>query len=79
VFADYAYNLKLIEDHIIFEYIGDVITLYNVNGFSAVAKDPQFEKDKKKLVLSALGHLPYYWGVTYRFLLTIKKYIFKHD
>jgi glycosyltransferase involved in cell wall biosynthesis len=62
VYADYAYNLNLLVERNRFEYINNIITLYNLTGLSATAKDKEFEKDYPDMVKHAVGSFYYYLG-----------------
>lgn len=72
VFADYVYNLNLIKEKFNFLYLDVVITLYNNEGFSSVAKDVEFDANKRRLYQDSIGFMPFVIGVIYRFLLRAK-------
>ena len=54
--ADYEYNIKLIGIGIPFHYLGEVISVFNDQGRSFVHKDPDFSRDKIKLVRASFGN-----------------------
>lgn len=66
VYADYAYNLKLLSKDVKFEYIDSIVTLYDSSGFSSRTSDVSFEKDKLKLIRDAVGVFPMFSGILYR-------------
>lgn len=72
VFADYVYNLSLLENKTKFNYIPLIITDYATDGFSATTRDLAFEKDKYSLVRKSVGIFPVFVGVTYHFLRKLK-------
>jgi glycosyltransferase involved in cell wall biosynthesis len=52
--ADYAYNINLFGVGVPFDYVPEVVALYNDKGGSSLG-DAEFEKEKLKLVRSSLG------------------------
>ncbi len=77
IYADHAYNLNLIINHIEFKYVNIIVAKYNLEGISARRRDVEFEKDKLRLVINAVGYIPAYWGVLYRIVLNMKKKLFR--
>lgn len=75
VYADYAYNLRLLKNKIHFDYIDLIISIYNTEGFSSYTKDLNFSKDKLRLVRDALGVMPsvlvILYGIYYKYLRCI--------
>ena len=62
--ADWAYNLLLLAESKSFIYIDMIISHYNdVDGISSTQNDKSFLKERKKLVIEAVGILPYYCGL----------------
>ena len=60
VFADYALNLQCWGDGSIKkQYLNIDIAWYNLTGFSAVAADELFKKDKPRLIKDSMGWLMY--------------------
>ena len=72
VYADYAYNLILLKEKVKFVYINEVITLYDMTGFSANNCDEAFRKDYCNLLLNSVGAFAYYIGRCIRCLYLIK-------
>ncbi len=69
--ADWAYNLKLLAQIVPFHYIGETISYYNREGASALSKDVSFKKDRRVLVIGAVGLVPYLWGLVVRIIRMI--------
>lgn len=62
--ADWVYNLELMSDNIPFNYIDVVVSNYNdIDGASSTRIDKNFLKNRRKLIISAVGILPYAWGI----------------
>ena len=62
--ADWVYNLQLLASGVNFHYVDLVIAKYNdVDGISSTRVDKHFLKERKNLVVNAVGILPYYWGL----------------
>jgi glycosyltransferase involved in cell wall biosynthesis len=60
VFADYALNLQCWGDSTIKkQYLNIDVAWYNLTGFSAVAADDVFKKDKPRLIKNSMGWLMY--------------------
>lgn len=72
VYADYAYNLNLLKEKVKFVYIDEVITLYDMTGFSANNRDEAFQKDFRNLLLNSVGFWAYYIGKCIRCLYLTK-------
>lgn len=69
--ADWVYNLNLLKEGIDFIYINQIISIYNnEDGASSSNFDNNFLKNKKSLIISSVGHLPYYYGL---FVKTLNK------
>lgn len=73
IYADYAYNLNLLEEKVRFKYVDAIITLYNMTGMSANTHDEIFQRDFRSLVLNSVGLLAYYIGKCIRGLYIIKE------
>ena len=66
LFADYAYNLVLLKEKHIFQYVDLVIVLYDVNGASSSNNDALFYEKYAKMVINAVGFIPYLLGICIR-------------
>ena len=66
------YNLILLKEKVKFVYINEVITLYDMTGFSANNCDEAFRKDYCNLLLNSVGAFAYYIGRCIRCLYLIK-------
>jgi len=61
VFADYLLNMQCWGDQtFIKRYLNIDIAYYNMEGFSATAKDDKFRADKPRLVRQYLGYVAYF-------------------
>lgn len=76
LYADYAYNLKLLQEKNKFVYIDEIIALYAMDGVSASLKDEEFDKDSKFLIYSALGFVPAALYFIKNIMLKYKKMLF---
>lgn len=72
LFADYHYNISLFSKYS-FKYINKTISYFNDTASSATQKDINFEKERKKIISSNLGYLPYYYSFIYHYLRKIVK------
>lgn len=72
IYADYVYNLHLLDVGVIFKYIDIITVLYDMDGASSKNKDLFFESNFKKIIVKTLGVFPYYIGKCVRSLHTIK-------
>ena len=70
--ADWVYNLKLLSQKVPFHYMGVTISYYNREGASALSKDISFKKDRRSLVVDAVGFAPYIWGLFIRLAKVFK-------
>lgn len=62
--ADWVYNLQILAEFKTFKYIDVIISRYNdVNGISSTQIDECFLKERKQLIVNAVGILPYYYGL----------------
>lgn len=62
--ADWVYNLQLLAKGSKFYYINVIISYYNdVSGISSTQIDECFLKERKQLIVNAVGILPYYYGL----------------
>ena len=62
--ADWVYNLQLLAELKKFNYIDVIISLYNdVSGISSTQIDESFLKERKQLIVNAVGVWPYYYGL----------------
>lgn len=77
LFADYAYNLSLIKERIKFMYVDIITVLYDVTGASSSNKDELFYKDYHKMVIDAVGWIPYILGICVRNSFYLKQKIVK--
>lgn len=72
IFADYAYNLSLY-DTVPFKYLPITVAYFNDQGCSSHVVDGYFNKDRKKMIVSHLGFLPYVYSNIYHFLRNLIK------
>lgn len=71
--ADWVYNLELLADSIKFRYINEVVSFYNdIDGLSSTRVDEDFLKHRRRLVVNAVGYIPYIWGLFNKILKRIK-------
>lgn len=62
--ADWVYNLELLADSVNFRYINEVVSVYNdIDGLSSTKVDEKFLKLRRKLIVNAVGIMPYIWGI----------------
>ena len=73
IFADYAYNLNLLKEKVVFCYVDVITVLYDETGSSSRIKDTCFEEKYKSLVVSSVGLYYYYCGLCLRKLMNLKK------
>lgn len=73
LYADYAYNLRLLADGFFFSYMSILISDYALGGLSSTRNDRNFEKDKIKLIREAVGFFPMVFGRVYRFAQLVKR------
>lgn len=74
--ADWAYNLELLRKGYKYVYVNQLISFYNnVDGASSNAIDEVFLRDRKKLIISAVGKLPYYYGLVRKIIKCFLKKI----
>ena len=72
IFADYAYNLKLY-DKVAFRYIPVTVSYFNDQGCSSQVIDSKFEADRKSIIVSHVGYLPYIYSNIYHCLRNLIK------
>lgn len=72
IFADYAYNLGLY-DTVDFKYLPITVAYFNDQGCSSHIIDRKFDEDRKKIMVSHLGILPYVYSNIYHFLRNLIK------
>lgn len=72
IFADYAYNLKLY-DKVAFRYIPITISYFNDSGCSSQVVDSKFEADRRNIIVSHIGFLPYIYSNVYHYLRNLIK------
>lgn len=72
VYADYHLNLVLY-NKFKFQYLNEIITFYNIEGYSSYTKDPNFIKDEKRIILDEYGYIIFIISRIYRTLIKIKK------
>lgn len=62
--ADWVYNLTLLKHSTSFVYMNEVVAIYNnIDGLSSTYNDNAFLSDRRKLVVDAVGFIPYVYGV----------------
>lgn len=62
--ADWVYNLELLAESVSFRYIDEVVSVFNdIDGLSSTKVDNQFLKYRRRLIVNAVGILPYLWGI----------------
>ena len=66
VYADYVYNLNLIECAYQFEFINEIVALYDMTGYSSYALDEKFQKNFAGIMIKAVGVIPYIGGIFVR-------------
>lgn len=72
--SDWVYNLDLLKTGVHFEYIDEVITIYNnVSGVSSSKQDKVFLRNRKKLISAYVGYFRYYVAFLYKGFLRMKK------
>ena len=71
--ADYAYNIK-IWDTIEFKYIKTLTCYYQSGGLSEKIEDKTFNNDRRSLICSNIGFLPYYYSSIYHFFRNLIKH-----
>lgn len=64
--ADWVYNLTLIKDHVNFDFIDVIVSVYNTDGISSIKNDNLFLKNRKQLIVDAVGVIPYTYGLIVR-------------
>jgi len=72
--ADWAYNLRLLKNGYQFLYLDYTVSVYNdMTGLSSTYNDDTFLKNYFKLVCSAVGFLPYCYGIVAKIIKRIEK------
>lgn len=66
--SDWVYNLTLVKNNVLFNYIGVVVSLYNTEGLSSINEDSLFIANRRKMITDAVGYLPYLYGIFIRLL-----------
>lgn len=72
LFADYQYNIMLFSKYS-FEYLNQTITWFNDAGSCVKHCDVCFDKDRKYIISTFLGHIPYYVAAFYHLLKKVVK------
>lgn len=72
LFADYEYNISLFRKFT-FKYLNRTISYFNDVGSSATQKDSNFKKDRKRIICTHLGYIPYYYSEVYRIIRNLVK------
>ncbi|MBQ3658503.1 MAG: glycosyltransferase [Bacteroidales bacterium] len=66
VCADYIYNLNLIKCAYQFKFINEIVTLFDITGYSSYALDEKFQKDFAGIMVKTVGVIPYIGGIFVR-------------
>ena len=74
VYADYYLNLHLF-NRFKFTYIEEIITRYDLEGYSSYTKDINFEKEENTIIISEYGYTIFIISQLYRLLLKLKKWL----
>ncbi len=62
VYADYIYNLNLLQQTIKFQFVNEIITLFNTTGYSSYSFDKKFTENFAQIAIKTLGFFPYVGG-----------------
>ena len=72
LFADYQYNIMLFSK-IPFEYLNQTITWFNDAGSCVKHRDICWDMDRKHIITTFLGYVPYYFAQFYHLLRKVVK------
>ena len=77
IYADWNLNLMCFADKdFTFEYIGEIITLYSMEGLSSISHDDViFKQDFYKIIKSQFGSSFYYYRILLHFLSKIVRFM----